>query len=69
LQTKQVEKIDERLATVGKDVKEQHKKILVHLADLGAPIRIVVEGQEDVSDFEDLEEDLDVVNAPEPVSM
>jgi hypothetical protein len=50
-------------------VKEQHGKNLAHLAELDAPIGIVVEGQDDVSDFEDLEEDLDVVNTLEPVAM
>jgi hypothetical protein len=36
-QAKQVQHIDERLASVGEDVLEQHKKNLAHLVNLNAP--------------------------------
>ncbi|KAF8181170.1 hypothetical protein K438DRAFT_1188402 [Mycena galopus ATCC 62051] len=68
-QSKQVEKIDERLASVGEDMKEQHIKKLAHLAELDAPIGIAVKLEEDVSDMEDLEDDLEVKNTLDPVAM
>jgi hypothetical protein len=58
-QTKQVEHIDERLATVGEDVLEGHKKNLAYLAELNAPSGSVEELENDQSDIEDLEVDLD----------
>jgi hypothetical protein len=49
-QGKQVKNIDERLASVGDNVQEQHRTNLAHLAELNAPSVIVKE-----VDDEDLE--------------
>jgi hypothetical protein len=58
-QTKQVEAIDEKLASVGKDVLEQHQKKLAQLVKINAPTGITVEqAEEDLSDTEDLQADL-----------
>jgi tetratricopeptide (TPR) repeat protein len=57
-QAKQVEKIDGRLASVGEDVLEQHRKNLASLAELSAPLGIVEELEDEVSDIEELEVDL-----------
>jgi hypothetical protein len=58
-QTKQVEHIDERLATVGENVLEEHKKNLAYLAEHNAPSGSVEGLENDLSDIEDLEVDLD----------
>jgi tetratricopeptide (TPR) repeat protein len=58
-QAKQVELIDERLTSVGKDLLEQHKMNLAHLAEINAPTGMVDEAEGDLSDNEDLQEDLD----------
>jgi hypothetical protein len=57
-QTKQIELIDERLASVGKDVLEQHRMNLAHLMEINAPTGIVEETDNELSDIEDLQEDL-----------
>jgi tetratricopeptide (TPR) repeat protein len=57
-QAKQVEKIDGRLASVGEDILEQHRKNLASLAELNAPLGIVEELEDEVSDIEELEVDL-----------
>jgi tetratricopeptide (TPR) repeat protein len=57
-QTKQIEWIDERLASVGKDVLGQHRVNLACLAKMKAPTGIVEEVEDDLSDIEDLQEDL-----------
>ncbi|KAJ6474008.1 hypothetical protein C8R47DRAFT_1076446 [Mycena vitilis] len=61
-QDKRVKKIDERVACMGKDLLEQHRKSLALLADLSAPSGIVEEQEEDLSD--DVE-DLDIVEKEE----
>jgi tetratricopeptide (TPR) repeat protein len=53
-QAKQVEKIDQRLRGVGEDVLEQHRKNLVHRAELTAPSGTVDEIN-NLSDIEDME--------------
>jgi hypothetical protein len=57
-QAKQVEDIDKRLASIGKDVVEQHKLSLACLTEMNAPTAIVEEVEDDLSDIEDLQEDL-----------
>ncbi|KAJ7911590.1 hypothetical protein B0H13DRAFT_1875699 [Mycena leptocephala] len=52
-QAKQVENIDQRLAGVSEDVLEQHRKNLVRLADLNAPLGTVDEIN-NPSDVEDM---------------
>ncbi|KAJ7806672.1 hypothetical protein B0H13DRAFT_1929509 [Mycena leptocephala] len=63
-QAKQVENIDQRLAGVGEDVLEQHRKSLAHLAELNAP------SGTDLSDIEDME-GLDLEDEPtlDPVAL
>jgi tetratricopeptide (TPR) repeat protein len=56
-QAKQVQHIEERLASVGDDVLEQHKKNLACLAELNAPSGAVEDHEDQVSDIEDLEVD------------
>jgi tetratricopeptide (TPR) repeat protein len=51
-QTKQIEDIDERLASVGKDALEQHRRKLAHLMEINAPTGIVEEVEDDLSDIE-----------------
>ncbi|KAJ7681014.1 hypothetical protein DFH06DRAFT_434246, partial [Mycena polygramma] len=63
-QGKQVKKIDERLASVGEDLLEKHRKSLAYLAELNAPSGIIEEQEDDLSDDEDLhvlEEERDVL--------
>ncbi|KAJ7935866.1 hypothetical protein B0H13DRAFT_1853979 [Mycena leptocephala] len=57
-QAKQVENIDERLASVGDDVLEQHRKNLASLAEPNAPSGAVEDPEDEVSDIENLEVDL-----------
>jgi hypothetical protein len=57
-QAKQVELIDERLAGVCKEVLEQHRMNLAHPGEINAPTGIVEEAEDDLSDIEDLQEDL-----------
>ncbi|KAJ7620726.1 hypothetical protein DFH06DRAFT_1233620, partial [Mycena polygramma] len=52
-QGKQVKKIDERLASVGEDLLEQHRKSLALLAELNAPSGTIEETEDDLSDTED----------------
>ncbi|KAF8198226.1 hypothetical protein K438DRAFT_1824074 [Mycena galopus ATCC 62051] len=55
-QTKQIEAIDERLASVGKEVLEKHRMNLACLVGINAPTGIVVEEtEENISDNEDLD--------------
>jgi hypothetical protein len=61
-QNKQMQDIDDRLASAGKDVLEQHRMNLACLAKINAPTRIVDEAEEDLSDIE--EEDLGGVKPP-----
>jgi hypothetical protein len=68
-QAKQVENIDERLASVGKDVLEQHKKNLACLAELNAPSGTVAELEDNVSDIEDLEVDLNETKGTQLVAV
>ncbi|KAJ7710243.1 hypothetical protein B0H16DRAFT_1820947 [Mycena metata] len=49
-QAKRVQDIDERLAGIGKDLKEQHKRNLDRLAELKAPVGMVEELDEDLSE-------------------
>jgi hypothetical protein len=56
-QAKQVELIDERLARVGKDLLEKHRRNLACLAEINAPTGTVEDTQEDLSDTEELQED------------
>jgi tetratricopeptide (TPR) repeat protein len=57
-QAKQVEDIDKRLASIGKDVVEQHKLSLACFTEMNAPTAIVEEVEDDLTDIEDLQEDL-----------
>jgi hypothetical protein len=57
-QTKQIELIDERLESVGKDVVEQHRMNLARLMEINAPTGIVEEAEDELSDIEDLPENL-----------
>jgi hypothetical protein len=57
-QGKQVELIDERLASVSTDVLQQHRRNLACLAGINAPTVLVEEVEDDLSDIEDLPEDL-----------
>jgi tetratricopeptide (TPR) repeat protein len=57
-QVKGVELIDERLASVGKDLLEQHRMNLARLVEINVPTGIVEEAEDDLSDIEDLLEDL-----------
>jgi hypothetical protein len=50
-QAKQVEHVNLRLASVSENVLKQHRKILVHLAELNPPSGTV----EDMDEFEDVE--------------
>jgi tetratricopeptide (TPR) repeat protein len=52
-QDKQVKNIDERLASVGEDVLEQHRANLARLVELKAPSSILEEGEQDLSNFEE----------------
>jgi hypothetical protein len=56
-QAKQIQLINERLAIVGQDVLG-HRVNLAHLAELNAPTCIVEEVEDDISDIENLQEDL-----------
>ncbi|KAJ7896137.1 hypothetical protein B0H13DRAFT_2523447 [Mycena leptocephala] len=56
-QAKQVQHINERLASIGDDVLEQHRKDLAHLAELNAPAGTVEEIEDDLSDIEDMSEE------------
>ncbi|KAJ7882500.1 hypothetical protein B0H13DRAFT_1890802 [Mycena leptocephala] len=53
-QAKQVQHIDERVANISKDVLEQHRNNLAHLAELNALAGTVEELEDDLSDIEDL---------------
>jgi hypothetical protein len=57
-QTKQMQDIDERLESVDKNVLEQHRRNLAHLMEINAPTGIVEDMEDDISDIEDLPEDL-----------
>jgi tetratricopeptide (TPR) repeat protein len=57
-QAKQVDNIDGRLASVGEDVLELHRKNLAHLAEINAPSGDVEELEDNLSDIEDPEVDL-----------
>jgi hypothetical protein len=50
-QVKGVELIDERLASVGKDLLEQHRMNLAHLVEINAPTRILEGAEDDLSDI------------------
>ncbi|KAJ7935859.1 hypothetical protein B0H13DRAFT_1853972 [Mycena leptocephala] len=62
-QAKQVENIDERLASVGDDMLEQHRKNLACLAELIVPSAAVEDPEDEVSDIEDLDVDLNKVKS------
>ncbi|KAJ6487089.1 hypothetical protein C8R47DRAFT_1072180 [Mycena vitilis] len=53
-QGKQVKKIEERLASIGKNLLEQHRKSLAHLIELNVCSRTTEEAEDDSSDIEDL---------------
>jgi hypothetical protein len=57
-QTKHIELIDERLASVGKDVLEQHRMNLACLMEINTPTGIMEEAEDELADIEDLQEDL-----------
>jgi hypothetical protein len=61
-QTKQIEMIDERLASVGENVLEQHRRSLACLMEIKAPTGIMEEAEDDLSDIE--EQDVDGVKQP-----
>ncbi|KAJ7797078.1 hypothetical protein B0H13DRAFT_2392348 [Mycena leptocephala] len=68
-QAKQVEKIDQRLAGVGDDVLEQHRKNLACLAELTAPSGTMDEIN-DLSDIEDMDGlDLEDETTLDPVAL
>ncbi|KAJ7856997.1 hypothetical protein B0H13DRAFT_1902417 [Mycena leptocephala] len=54
-QAKQVQHINERLAGISKDVLEQHRNNLAHLAELNAPAGTVEELEDDLSDIKELD--------------
>ncbi|KAJ7791924.1 hypothetical protein B0H13DRAFT_1935842 [Mycena leptocephala] len=54
-QAKQVQYIDERVTAISKDVLEQYRNNLAHLAKLNVPSGTVEELEDDLSDIEDLE--------------
>ncbi|KAJ7912805.1 hypothetical protein B0H13DRAFT_2474031 [Mycena leptocephala] len=54
-QAKQVQHINERVGSISKDVLEQHRNNLAHLAELNAPAGTVEELEDDLSDIEDLD--------------
>ncbi|KAJ7026084.1 hypothetical protein C8F04DRAFT_1045957 [Mycena alexandri] len=62
-QTKQIEDIDERLASVNESELEQHRRNLAHLMENNAPSGIVEEAEDDLSDTEE-EENLGGVKPP-----
>ncbi|KAJ7035194.1 hypothetical protein C8F04DRAFT_1345746 [Mycena alexandri] len=51
-QAKRVQHIDERLVGIGEDIKEQHQRNLDRLAELNAPVGMVEELDEDLSEDE-----------------
>ncbi|KAJ7620701.1 hypothetical protein DFH06DRAFT_1143808 [Mycena polygramma] len=57
-QGKQVKKIDERLASVGGNVLEQHRKSLALLAELNVPSGTIKEVEDDLWDTEDMLDEL-----------
>ncbi|KAJ7620722.1 hypothetical protein DFH06DRAFT_63978 [Mycena polygramma] len=57
-QCKQVKKIDERLASIGNDLLEQHRTSLALLAELNVPSGTIEEAEDDLSDTEDMPEEL-----------
>ncbi|KAJ7620734.1 hypothetical protein DFH06DRAFT_64116 [Mycena polygramma] len=57
-QSKQVKKIDERLASIGNDLLEQHRKSLALLAELDVPSGSIEEAEDELSDTEDMPEEL-----------
>jgi hypothetical protein len=63
-QVKGVELVDERLASVGKDLLEQHRMNLARLVEINAPTGILEGAEDDLSDMEDLQEDLGGVKPP-----
>jgi tetratricopeptide (TPR) repeat protein len=68
-QVKLAEDIDQRLAGVSKEVLEQHRKNLAHLAELNAPSGTVDEIN-DLSDIEDMEGlDLEDETTLDPVAL
>jgi tetratricopeptide (TPR) repeat protein len=67
-QAKQVENIDERLASVGEDVLEQHRKNMARLVE-NVPTGIVEDVEDDLSDIEDHQEDLSAGKLPELVAI
>ncbi|KAJ7891072.1 hypothetical protein B0H13DRAFT_1887319 [Mycena leptocephala] len=54
-QAKQAQGIDERVATISKDVLEQHRNNLACLAELNAPAGTAEEIEDDLSDIKDLD--------------
>jgi gas vesicle protein len=64
-QAKQVQSINERLASISKDVLKQHRNNLAHLAELNAPAGTVEELEDDLSDIEDLDK-VDMGEEKEP---
>jgi hypothetical protein len=52
-QAKQVQHINERLTGISKDVLEQHRNNLAHLAELNAPVGTIEELEDDLLDIED----------------
>jgi hypothetical protein len=68
-QAKQVEKINQRLAGVGDNVLEQHRKNLAHLAEFTAPLG-AADKINDISDIEDMKGlDLEDETALDPVTL
>ncbi|KAJ7822585.1 P-loop containing nucleoside triphosphate hydrolase protein [Mycena leptocephala] len=63
-QAKQVQHINERAANISKDVLQQHRNNLAHLAELNALAGTVEELEDDLSDNEDLDK-MDMVNGKE----
>jgi hypothetical protein len=57
-QTKKIENVNQRLASDGKGVMEQHRINLARLVAINALTSIVEEAEDNMSDFENLQEDL-----------
>ncbi|KAJ7824281.1 hypothetical protein B0H13DRAFT_1919230 [Mycena leptocephala] len=55
-QAKQVQHIDERVANISEEVLKQHRHNLACLAEFTAPVGIVEELRDDLSDIEDLDQ-------------
>jgi uncharacterized protein Yka (UPF0111/DUF47 family) len=68
-QVKQVERIDERLTSVGENALEEYRENLACLKELNAPSGAVEELEDEVSNVEDTEAELDKTQDLNPVAI